>query len=64
MSGWPDRAIAKLAEVQEGQVTQSQLLGLGAGRGAIQHRISKGRLHRTFYCVYAGRPHGAPSARA
>lgn len=53
MSAWPDRAIAELAEVQQAQVTRTQLLRLGVGRGAIHHSIKRGRIYPTFHGVYA-----------
>jgi hypothetical protein len=49
-----DRAIGRLAEHQYGLVTRTQLSQLGAGRGAIAHRIDECRLcpvHRGVYTV-------------
>ena len=48
-----DRLIAALAERQHGVVAVWQLLELGLGRGAIQYRVSIGRLHRIHRGVYA-----------
>ena len=48
-----DRLIAALAEPQHGVVAVWQLLELGLGRGAIQHRVNIGRLHRIHWGVYA-----------
>jgi hypothetical protein len=48
-----DRLIAALAEGQHGVVAVWQLLELGLGRGAIQYRVSIGRLHLVHRGVYA-----------
>ena len=48
-----DRLIAELAGRQHGVVAVWQLLELGLGRGAIQYRVSIGRLHRIHQGVYA-----------
>lgn len=48
-----DLAIARLAERQHGVVAVWHLLDLGLGRGAIQYRVSIGRLHRVHHGVYA-----------
>jgi len=51
---WPDRAAAELASSQRGLVTHAQLVGLGVGRGAIEHALARGRLtsiHRGVYAV-------------
>ena len=48
-----DRLIAALAERQHGVVAVWQLLELGLGRGAIQYRVSIGRLHLVHRGVYA-----------
>ena len=46
-----------LIDGQHGVVARRQLLALGFGRQAIEHRIAKGRLHPVFRGVYAvGRP--------
>jgi hypothetical protein len=51
------RAAWKLAREQHGVVTRRQLLDLGLTAQAIQHRITRGRLHRIDYGIYAvGRP--------
>jgi very-short-patch-repair endonuclease len=47
----------ELARTQHGVVSRAQLLGLGFGSRAIEHRLAKGRLHRLWRGVYAvGRP--------
>lgn len=47
----------KLAELQHGAVSRSQLLVLGYTPAAIEHRLDRGRLHRKAWGVYAvGRP--------
>jgi very-short-patch-repair endonuclease len=48
-----DRSIAALAERQHGVVGVWQLMQFGLGRGAIQYRVSIGRLHRVHHGVYA-----------
>lgn len=48
-----DRLIAALAERQHGVVAVWQLLELGLSRGAIQYRVSIGRLHLVHRGVYA-----------
>ncbi len=61
----PDQAIAKLAAGQHGNVTRSQLLGIGLTRKAIDYRRRSGRLHRVYPGVYAvGRPPSSPRERA
>lgn len=50
----PDQTVAVLAGRQRGLVTRGQLLGAGLGRGAIAHRVAKGRLlavHRGVFLV-------------
>jgi very-short-patch-repair endonuclease len=49
----PDHGIARLAERQHGVVAYPQLVGLGLRRGAIESRVSAGRLHRLHVGVYA-----------
>lgn len=49
----PDRLIATLAAAQHGVVARRQLLRLGLGREAIQHRLESGRLHPLHRGVYA-----------
>jgi very-short-patch-repair endonuclease len=51
--GWPDREIGRLAAGQQALITRAQLIGLGVGRGAIQHALSRGRLHLMHRGVYA-----------
>jgi very-short-patch-repair endonuclease len=49
-----DRAIGELAERQHGVVSRAQLLELGLGRRAIDHRLELGRLrpvHRGVYTI-------------
>jgi very-short-patch-repair endonuclease len=48
-----DAAIAELAARQHGVVSRDQLLGLGLGRGAIDHRLAAGRLHAVHRGVFA-----------
>ena len=48
-----DRPIADLAARQHGVVTRSQLAAIGLGRGAIQLRLARGRLHPLYRGVYA-----------
>jgi very-short-patch-repair endonuclease len=48
-----DREIAELADRQHRVVALAQLLALGFGRGAIEYRVSQGRLHQLFRGVYA-----------
>jgi len=48
-----DRLVAELAGRQHGVIAVWQLLELGLGRGAIQHRVSIGRLHRIHQGVFA-----------
>lgn len=48
----------RLACRQHGVITRAQLLALGFGEEAIEHRLRRGRLHRLWRGVYAmGRPH-------
>ena len=48
-----DAAIAALATRQYGVVGRAQLVALGAGRGAIRHRLETKRLHAVHRTVYA-----------
>ena len=48
-----DEAIAALAARQHGVVARAQLLSLGIGPRAIDHRIDVGRLRRLFLGTYA-----------
>src|SRR5881227_2105975 len=51
--GPPDRAIARLAELQHGVVAIWQLLALGFGRDAVSYRLRTGSLHQLYRGVYA-----------
>jgi len=48
-----DAAIASLAAAQHGVVAREQLAALGLGRGVIDSRVSRGRLHPVHRGVYA-----------
>ncbi len=48
-----DRAIARVAAKQNGNITRSQLLELGVDDKAIAYRVKVGRLHRVFRGVYS-----------
>jgi uncharacterized protein DUF559 len=48
-----DAAIADLARVQHGVVARAQLVALGLGRGAIDHRLAARRLHPLHRGVFA-----------
>jgi very-short-patch-repair endonuclease/predicted transcriptional regulator of viral defense system len=48
-----DEAIARLAARQYGVVARTQLLEIGVGSRAIEHRLEKGRLHPVHRGVYA-----------
>jgi hypothetical protein len=48
-----DVALAAVAARQHGNVTRSQLNGLGATNNAITHRVKAGRLFLVFRSVYA-----------
>ena len=56
VSGWIDVVIAELAEKQHGVVARWQLQALGIGRGAIDGRILRKRLHPAHRSVYALSP--------
>src|SRR5688572_18669760 len=49
----PDPDLAELALRQHGVVARAQLAGVGMGRGAINLRIARGRLHVLHRGVYA-----------
>lgn len=55
-AGWIDVVIAELAAKQHGVVARWQLLALGVGRGAIDRRILRKRLHPVHRGVYALAP--------
>jgi very-short-patch-repair endonuclease len=60
-----EKAIARLARRQRGNVTNAQLRALGLGAGAIQHRIRIGWLIQMYRGVYAvGRLPVAPEDSA
>src|SRR5436305_7860537 len=48
-----DRRVARLAERQHGIVARWQLVELGLGPGAIDFRITGGRLHAVHRGIYA-----------
>jgi very-short-patch-repair endonuclease len=52
-NGLRDWRLAELAARQYGVVGYRQLVALGFGRGAIEHRVRTGRLHRLHKGVYA-----------
>ena len=54
--GWIDVVIAELAARQHGVVARWQLAALGIGRGAIDARIMRKRLHPVHRGVYALTP--------
>ena len=54
--GWIDVVIAELATRQHGVVARRQLVALGIGRGAIDGRILRRRLHPVHRGVYALTP--------
>jgi very-short-patch-repair endonuclease len=49
---------ARVAELQKGYVQREQLLAMGVGRGAIEHRLRTGRLRRTHPEVFLVAPAG------
>lgn len=51
--GRPDAAVASLAEGQHGVVARGQLLELGFGEDAVDHRLATGRLYAVTRGVYA-----------
>jgi hypothetical protein len=52
-SGQLDRAVAVLAKRQHGVVARRQLVALGLGQDAIDHRLRCGRLHHLHRGIYA-----------
>lgn len=50
----PDQLIARLCGWQWRNVNRRQMLALGIGAGAIEHRIAAGRLHPRHRGVYVG----------
>jgi predicted transcriptional regulator of viral defense system len=48
-----DALLAELADRQHGAVSHAQLTELGLGRGAIQHRVQRKRLHPVHRGVYS-----------
>lgn len=60
----PDEVIARVAAAQRGVVTREQLRAAGIERGALNHRIARGRLHSIHPGVYlVGHPAELPLAR-
>jgi hypothetical protein len=60
-----DRAIARIAANQNGNITHAQLRQAGLGAEAIKHRARTRRLFRVHFCVYAvGRRPVAPVEHA
>jgi very-short-patch-repair endonuclease len=53
VDGTGEPALGEVATGQEGVVHGDQLAGLGFTRSAVSHRVSRGRLHRLYPCVYA-----------
>jgi very-short-patch-repair endonuclease len=49
---WPDRAVARITEGQEGQVSHEQLVELGVAPSLIEHSLRRGRLYETFGRIY------------
>jgi very-short-patch-repair endonuclease len=47
-----ERAIGEIAGRQENLITRDQVLALGVGRGAIEHRVATGRWQRLHRCIY------------
>jgi len=47
-----ERAIGEIAGRQENLITRDQVLSLGVGRGAIEHRVAIGRWQRLHRCIY------------
>lgn len=47
-----DARIARVAGSQDGAISRLQLVELGLGRGAIEHRLATGSLHRRHRGVY------------
>jgi len=47
-----DGRVAELAGRQGGAISRAQLVGIGLGRGAIEHRLATGSLHRRHRGVY------------
>jgi very-short-patch-repair endonuclease len=45
--------LARLAEGQHGVVSRRQLIDLGLGEDAIDHRLATGRLQQVAHCAYA-----------
>ena len=48
-----DEGLAEAALAQDGAVSLAQLRALGFGRGAVAHRVARGRLHRLYPAVFA-----------
>ena len=56
---WSEKAIAPFAGAQRTLVTHAQLVGLGFGRGAIEHALAAGRLYPRHRGVYSLVPQDA-----
>jgi very-short-patch-repair endonuclease len=60
-----DRLMGATAAEQDSLITWSQLRALGLGRGAIEHRVRRGLLHRVHVGVFSwGVPAETPWSRA
>lgn len=60
-----ENAIAKIARRQDNVITREQLLSVGLGRGAIEHRVKGGtmqRIHKSVFLIGPAPP--TPMARA
>ncbi len=57
--GWPDAAIAEIADRQQTMVAHCQLRALGVSASAIDRARARGRLHPVHRGVYSLVPHAA-----
>jgi hypothetical protein len=53
VAGWPDAAIAEIADRRHSIVARTQLLELGIAASAIDRARRRGRLHRIHHGVYS-----------